>query len=304
MSTSKNTTVQALRADDTVARQHNNLTHDSIDEHRATATTPLLGIERHHQKKANVPRIPTVIQGSIPTKHSITRIFLSITLNLVIEVFLPVVLYYILKPYFSAIWALVISGIPPMLVVLYKGLRDRKLDTMGLLMLAGFVFSAAIATVQADPKLYLMRESLITVGMGAVFLVTLVPITFKGRTLHPFLFYTARQFATATAVTTDDVVEQHWQWLWDNRPRFRRLFRVLTGVWGVAFMLEFFSRLVMIYTLSDIDMVIYYSNLLLVLILVMVGGFTAGYSYWIRRKSDKEIAARRAERLMAHEAAQ
>jgi len=288
----------------TFGRRAHHAAEASIDEHRATATTPLLGIERHHQKKADVPRIPTVIQGSIPTKRSITRIFLSITLDLVIEVFLPVILYYILKPSFSAIWALVISGIPPLLVVLYKGIRDRKLDAMGLLMLAGFVFSAAIATVQADPKLYLMRESLITIGMGLVFLVTLVPITFKGRTLHPFLFYTARQFAIATAVTTDeDVVEQHWQWLWDNRPRFRRLFRLLTCVWGVAFVLEFFSRLVMIYTL-DIDKVIYYSNLLLVLILVTIGGFTAGYSYWIRRKSDKEIAARRTERLRAHEAAQ
>ena len=211
-----------LHINTTTRTHHNGHSHDSLVE--PTAKTPLLGIDRH-DKKQPIPRIPSIIESSIPTKRSLLSIWFSIAVNVVIDIFLPLILYYTLVHEIGTLWALVVSGIPPAFVVLLTAIRDRKADGMGILMITSFVISAALATFQGDAKLFIVRESLITLSMGILFLFTLIPFTFRGRTLRPFLFYTGRQLYSASSEQDPAVTEQHWDWLWENRPRMRSGFR-------------------------------------------------------------------------------
>ncbi|KAM3583645.1 hypothetical protein VKS41_003618 [Umbelopsis sp. WA50703] len=253
--------------------------------HTVDERAPLLGIETH-PSQATIPRIPTFMQSSIPNRRSILGIFWSLTVNMMIELIIPIALYYSLRPFVSAIVALVISGLPPAIVVGYHWLRYGSVDMQAILMVLVVVLSSVLAMIQSDPRLYLLRESAITLGMGSLFLFTLIPFTFRGRYLYPFLYYTARQFVIAT-VSNPQKVKDDWKWIYDNRPRFRLTFRIITGAAGVGLVSEFIVRVTMLMYM-DVEDVIYYSNIYLIVLMSFLGTFILGFVLYMRHRSNQE----------------
>lgn len=253
---------------------------------------PLLGIETHHNQ-VEVPRIPTFMQSSIPNRRSILGIFWSLTVSMMIELIIPIGLYYSLRPFVSAIVALTISGFPPAIVVVFHWIRDGLIDMQAVMMVLVVILSSVLAMVQSDPRLYLLRESAITLGMGSLFLITLIPFTFRGRYLYPFLYYTARQFVIAT-VSDPHKVKEDWKWIYDNRPRFRLTFRVITGAAGIGLVSEFVVRVTLLMYM-DVEDVIYYSNIYLITLMSSLGAFILGFVLYMRHRSNQERLMRRDE---------
>ena len=174
----------------------------------------------------SVHRVPTFMQTSVPSRRSIIKAFLDMTMHMMFELALPIILYYALRTQFSPIISLIAAGIPPALVVVVKGVRDHKVDMMGLLMLLGFAASVLLALVESDPKLYLLRESAMTSAMGIMLMVTLFPLRWRHRILRPFMFYVARQIAvSSTTMLPPETVRLHWDWFWTNWLSFRTFFR-------------------------------------------------------------------------------
>ncbi|KAI9323371.1 hypothetical protein BX666DRAFT_1846637 [Dichotomocladium elegans] len=205
------------------------------------------------------------------------------------ELVLPIVLYYVLRVFFSPLLALILAGLPPAFMVILKGIREHKVDMTGLLMLLGFAFSLLLALVESDPKLYLLRESAMTSAMGIVLLITLVPFRFKTHVLRPFMFYVARQIAISGTIILDPAtVRLHWDWFWRNWPIFRAFFRGLTFIWGAGLLSEVAVRLFLIYTLDDVDTIVYYSNIYMFSVSLTLGAVTLASSLFLRHLFNRE----------------
>ncbi|KAI8366661.1 uncharacterized protein BYT42DRAFT_587413 [Radiomyces spectabilis] len=245
-----------------------------------SVTTPLLG---NGPQRRHVQRVPTFFTTSIPNRRSILRAFTSIAVHMLFELVLPIALYYVLRLFVSPLLSLLIAGLPPALIVIVKGFRERKTDMTGVLMLLGFAVSAVLAVVQSDPKLYLLRESAMTLAMGLMLLATLIPFRWRHHVLRPFMFYVARQIAlSSTIILHPSTVREHWSWFWDYWSSFRLFFRTLTGIWGLGLVSEFVVRVALIEWVDDVDDVIYYSNLYMFVVLGLLAVLTLASTLSLR----------------------
>jgi hypothetical protein len=122
----------------------------------------------------------------------------------IFEIGLPLGLYFGLRQPtgpLSPVWALLIAGCPPLLVVIYSIIVNFKIDGAGLLLVTGFVVAAIVAVVSQNAKVLLLEKSIITGAIGIVFLVTLIPfrLTWKGKLyrLRPLTYTLSLQFLPA-----------------------------------------------------------------------------------------------------------
>lgn len=278
----------------------------SSSSHRPpTVTTPLLkksgtggSVGSSPRTPGGVHRVPTFFKSSIPNRRSLLHAFAGMVVHMLFELVLPIILYYVLRSFVSPLLALLLAGVPTAIVVVYKGFKEKKVDMMGVLMLLGFVVSAVLAFVQSDPKLYLLRESAMTLAMGAMLLLTLFPFYYKYHVLRPFMFYVARQIALSTnTLINQNTVREHWDWFWDNYPTFRHFLRTLTSIWGLGLVSEFLVRVVLIQELDDVDDVVYYSNIYMLVIMLVLGTLTVVSALLLRHYFNMEQnRIKRAER--------
>ncbi|CAO3645663.1 unnamed protein product [Cunninghamella blakesleeana] len=239
-----------------------------------TDKTPLLG-KSSVPKNITITRVPTFLQSSLPRRRSILKAFANITVHLFLEIVLPLILYYVLRLFLSPLLSLLLAGVPAAFIVIFKYLKEKKIDMTGLLTLIGFIISGILAMVQSDPKLYLLRESTLTLAMGCMLFITIFPIKYKHHCLRPFFFYVARQIAISGSLyNKDDNIRQSWNWFWEIWPTFRCYFRTLTGVWSFALISEFIVRVALLQTLDDVDDVIYFSNLYMFSVVGVLGSMT------------------------------
>jgi hypothetical protein len=160
---------------------------------------------------------------------------------LVLDIACPYLAYHYLRqqaPQMSPSLALLLSGVFPVLNNLYGLIRSRTLDVIGIVILVGIVIGAASAFLTGDPKLLLIRESFVTGALAVVCLTSLVwP--------RPLLFFIGRDFSTGH----DPARMAEFNALWE-RPGARRVFRVMTVVWGLGWLGEFVLKVVLVLTLT------------------------------------------------------
>ncbi|RCH77611.1 hypothetical protein CU098_003988 [Rhizopus stolonifer] len=259
-----------------------------------TANTPLL-----RKPPRGVSRVPTFFRSSIPNRRSILRAFFSMALHMLLELVVPIIIYYVLRNFVSPLLALLLAGLPTAVMVIIKACKEHKVDMMGVLMLLGFAVSAVLAFIQSDPKLYLLRESAMTLAMGLMLIITLIPFRYKTHVLRPFMFYVARQIAISSSMNAN-VVREHWDWFWNYYSIFRHFLRAITGIWGLALISEFLMRLVLLNTLDEIDDVVYYSNMYMLAVMIVLGPVTVISALLLRHYFNLEqerikVAERRSE---------
>jgi hypothetical protein len=110
---------------------------------------------------------------------------------------------------------------------------------LGLIILATIAAGAILALLSGNSRIYLVKESFLTGAFGLFLLGSL----FAKR---PFMFYSGRKFATDGSPAG----RAAWDSYWPKSPTFRRSSRIMTVVWGVAFLIEAGLRVVSAYTLS------------------------------------------------------
>lgn len=87
------------------------------------------------------------------------------------------------------------------------------------------------------PRFLLAKDGWLTAVVGLALLATL-------RARRPVMFVVGRAMVRKSGESADD-----WDELWDTSARFRRVWRMLTAIWGVGVLLDAAVRVVMAYTL-------------------------------------------------------
>ena len=162
----------------------------------------------------------------------------QIVMILVFDLGGPLLAYSLLRSAgMSPVTALVASGVLPALGIAVGGLVDRRLDVIGVVVLAGIVVGSVLGLISHNARLYLLEGSVPTVVFALACLFSL-------RLRRPLIFRMAVELIGPDTRKGRDVTGA-WQY-----PGFRRAFRVITAAWGVAYLIEAAVRVAVVETTS------------------------------------------------------
>ncbi|KAI9489084.1 hypothetical protein BDB00DRAFT_771316 [Zychaea mexicana] len=204
----------------------------------------------------------------------------------------PILLYYALKPHLPPVWALVLSSTPTIISVLIQATFLRYIDTIGVASICGFLVSIVLAVANGDPKLMLMRESLITAAAGATCALSLLPVRIRSFELKPIMYYLAKDLAALKPVYVNESKRPQARILfyWRNSRYCRLHIRLLTAIDIVFLELEFGLKLFYIFSF-DIDTVVIASSITWGTIGALISVFTICYSVRILKQLKQDEAA-------------
>ncbi|KAF9900450.1 hypothetical protein EC991_007328 [Linnemannia zychae] len=229
-----------------------------------------------------------------------------LAISMFFDIVLPIILYYTLKSHMSAIAALLISSAPPAISCVTKFVFYRKVDPIGLLIIFGFVLSAILSVIDGNPRLLLLRDSLVTCASGLIFLASLIPIKIGKFQVKPLTYGVSAQMMAASPsiqyFVEGNLVEQtqsEFCWQWSHR--YRRGMRTMTAVWGIALLLEFTLRLIFYFSSMSLDHLVMLGNIVLICTLGTAGLFTIALSHYVRKWTTEDVTLAKAQLERDHE---
>ena len=189
----------------------------------------------------------------------------------------PLVAYNLLRSAgFSAVIALVLSGVFPAAGVTIGIVAHRRVNALGILVLAGIAVGAVLGLVSHNARLVLDEGSVVTAVFGLVCLGSLA-------TPKPLMYRLAVEF-----IGPDTAQGQEFTGLWQY-PEFRRVFRVITTVWGIGFLAEAVARVVIVqHTSTGTALAI--SKVLPYAVAAVLTAWTVGYGRYQKRKGERLAA--------------
>jgi hypothetical protein len=173
--------------------------------------------------------------------------------------------------------ALLLSGVFPALGVLLGFARHRRVDAVGILVLAGVAVGTILGLVSGNERLILAEGSVPTAIFGLACLGSL----WAGR---PLIFRFALEFIGADTPQGRDFADR-WQY-----AGFRRVFRLLTVVWGAAYLAEAAARVVII-EMAPAGTALAVSKTMPYVVAALLIGWTTAYGKRARRRGEQLAAA-------------
>jgi hypothetical protein len=202
----------------------------------------------------------------------------SVTMIVIFDVAGPLVAYKLLRSAgMAAVTALLLSGVFPALGVAIGAIRHRRLDVVGVLVLAGIILGTVLGLVSRSARLVLAEGSVPTAVFGVACLGSLW-------TRHPLMFSFAREF-TGPDTAKGQEMTRLWQY-----QGYQRVFRVITAVWGAAFLLEAALRVVVIYRTSA-GTALAISKAMPFAFLAILSAWTVAYGAHHKKRSERMAAA-------------
>ena len=164
--------------------------------------------------------------------------FRSIAMIVIFDVAAPLAAYSLLRSAgWTAVSALLLSGVFPALGVAITAARSRRLDPVGALVLAGIVVGTVLGLVTHSARLLLVEGSVPTGIFGVACLGSL-------GARRPLMFSFALEL-----IGPDTAKGREMTGLWRHEG-YRHVFRIITAVWGVGFLAEAALRVVIVYNTS------------------------------------------------------
>lgn len=165
----------------------------------------------------------------------------SALVDMLVDIALPLALFYGLRAAGVGVYpTLVVSAAAPAALVVGRFVRSRRLDHLALFTLTVIAVSTAVSLVSGDPRLLLAREGWVTALIGLWFLGS-------PAARRPLAFLYSRPLLERRTRAPGRPAD--WDELWDRLPRFRRIWRVGTALWGGALLADAAVRVLMAYTL-------------------------------------------------------
>lgn len=162
-----------------------------------------------------------------------------VTMIVIFDIAAPLVAYKLLRDAgLSAVTSLVLSGVFPAIPVGFDAVRHRRVEVVGALVLAGILVGTVAGLLSHSARLVLIEGSVPTGVLGVAFLGSLLA-------RQPLMFGFAREFTGP-----DTAKGREMTMLWQNYEGFRRIFRIMTVVWGVGFLIEAALRIVIVFNTS------------------------------------------------------
>jgi hypothetical protein len=155
----------------------------------------------------------------------------------IVDVAAPLIAYQLLRSAgLSTVTALVLSGVFPAFGVVIGAVAHRRLDVVGALILAGILVGTVLGLISHSARLVLLEGSVPTAIFGAACLGSLWR--------RPLMFGFSVEFVGPDTAKGREMLSL-WQY-----AGFRRIFRVITAVWGIGFLLEAALRVAIVYNTS------------------------------------------------------
>jgi hypothetical protein len=158
---------------------------------------------------------------------------------------LPIIVFDLAKPHWGDVRALIASSGPPIVWSLGLLAVKRKLDALSMLVLAGIALSLLAVLGGGSVRFLQLREKLVTVAIGVVFLTS-------AAIRKPLIYYLARATITRRSASEAEAFVA----LRDN-PHFRRVITVMTLVWGCGLLAEAAVSTVLVFRLSVHDYLVF-----------------------------------------------
>jgi hypothetical protein len=209
-------------------------------------------------------------EQSSPTGFNIRGILFSLALNVAI----PLLLYNVCKNNYhtSDVVALSVAAIFPICDSIFEAVLHRQLDLIAIISLLGAATGIVGVLLGGDAKLLLIRESFFTGALGlACFISFLLP--------RPLMFYFGRQMMAGKDAAKIAAFNEQWK-----LPRARFVLRLITFVWGCAFLGEFLVRVVLAYTLPP-ALVLAFAPIITTGIVMGTMLWTFAYARYVRSRA-------------------
>jgi hypothetical protein len=169
--------------------------------------------------------------------------------TMIIDIIAPIVVYYGARALGATVWeALIAGGAVPAVGVLASLVTRRRANAMGILVVAALAVSTALSLASGSPRALLARDALTTGAWACYMYLSLLaarPATFV--VSRPLLEGRRVWDSAARAWVRPPAVS--WDVIWERTPRFRRIWRICTVIWGSAILADAIVRIVMAYTL-------------------------------------------------------
>ncbi len=196
---------------------------------------------------------------------------------IVFDVAGPLAVYYGARSAgMSTVLALVVSGVLPAVRVLATVVKHRRLDAIGALVLSGIALGTIVGLASGSARLYLLDGLVPTVVLGLVCLVSLL-------SARPLMFRVALE-TMGEGTPKGQAFAGIWQY-----AEFRRIFRVITVVWGFVFLAESAVQAVIVERAS-INTAKQTSNLLPVAVVVVTFVWTRNFGRRAQQRGQRPLA--------------
>jgi hypothetical protein len=207
-----------------------------------------------------------------------TRRLRSVAMIAVFDIAGPLVAYSLLRSAgFAAVSALVLSGVFPAAAVIIGIISHRRVDALGILVLAGIVAGAILGLVSHNARLVLDEGSVPTAVLGLICLGSLA-------TPRPLMYRLALEF------TGPDTPKGREFASLLRYEEFRHPFRVLTVVWGVTYLAEAAARVVIVANTSA-GTALAISKALPYAVAAVLTAWSVGYGRRQKRRGERLAAA-------------
>lgn len=189
----------------------------------------------------------------------------------------PLIIYSLLRSRgIPTVTALVISGIFPALGIAVGAVVDRRLDIIGVVVLAGLAVGTVLGLTSHNARLYLVEGAV----PSAVFALACLASV---RAKQPLIYRFAVELLGPDTPKGRDVVAA-WRY-----PGFRRAFRVITLAWGVAYLVEVAARLAIVETTST-GIALVCSKLVPYACALVLSAWTLAYGEHEKKKAERLAA--------------
>lgn len=202
---------------------------------------------------------------------------LGVATEALVNFILPLLIFDFAKPHIGEVNALIASSGPPIAWSLIEFARKRRVDALSVLVLTGIALSLLAFLGGGSAKFLQLREKLVTVTIGLVFLGSAA----IGR---PLIY----QLARATIMRRSPHELADFEAMREN-VHFRRVMMVMTVVWGCGLLAEAAVAVALVLTLTV-------HNYLIVGPIVGYGtmGGLSLWTWWYARESRRKGQARAA----------
>jgi len=182
-----------------------------------------------------VTAAPDAATPSTPAPRTSARAIV----RFVVDFGVPTGLFYVLRASGFGIYAsLLIPAIVSALTGTVTFVKRKRFDGMSVYMATMMFGSVAVSLVSGSTRFLLAREAVLTGVTGIWFIASLWA-------RRPLAYLFSKPLLEGRLRWPSD-----WDSIWDSSPRFRRMWRISSLIWGVATLADAALRVVMAYTLN------------------------------------------------------
>jgi hypothetical protein len=207
-----------------------------------------------------------------------TRRLRSVAMIAIFDIGGPLLAYRLLQSNgVGTVAALVLSGLFPAVGMIIGIIGHRRVDAVGVLVLAGIAVGAILGLASQNPKLVLDEGSVSTGVFGLICLGSLA-------TDKPMMYRFALEF-----IGPDTERGREFAGL-RQYQEFRRAFVVITVVWGAAYLAEAAARVLIVQSTSA-GTALTVSKVLPYAVAAVLIAWTVGYGRLQKRRGERLAAA-------------